>query len=133
MDCTTPGLMKFQISESRIRSLLQSSQASRLHIFSEHPRDKRPIDPCSDNHTISEHLSDWSRPFSFLTYDTNSTCVFRSNTLENEDGIQHVYIADIFIKVLSAKDGIGVGRRGKIRLTCTMLATPVIETRKAEL
>ncbi|OQV22156.1 hypothetical protein BV898_04002 [Hypsibius exemplaris] len=132
VNCKTPGLMLFQIYEPKVRSLLKSPTAKELVLFSEEPRTKLPLPNCMGNHTIGDSAG-WSKTFSFLTYGGNSSCMVKSYLIDQEDSAQQTFVADIFIKVFTAEDRVGQGRRGKVRLSCTMLAAQQVESARTNL
>ena len=125
--------MLFQIYEPKVRVLLKSPTAKALQLFSEDPGTKQPITDCHQNYTILDDSLGWSRTFTFLTYGTNSSCLVKSYFIDKEDTAQQTFVADIFVKVLTAEDRVGQGRRGKIRLSCTMLAAQQVQAGRTDL
>lgn len=128
VNCKTPDIMIFQIYEPKVRALLGVPHGRRFMLFSEDPQSLRPIPTCSANHTITDESPGWSRSFTFLSYSQASSCIVRSFLLDRESSSHHTYVADIYVKVLASDDGEGIGRRGKIRLTCTVLEAQKVIT-----
>ncbi|XP_055347733.1 uncharacterized protein LOC129594899 [Paramacrobiotus metropolitanus] len=133
VNCRTPDLMIFQIYEPRVRALLRVPTGRSFMLFSEDPDTGLAIRNCSANYTITSTAPGWSTSFTFLNYAPNTSCIVRSFLVDKDRIAHHTYVADIFLKVLASDDGVGVGRRGRIRLTCTMLAMQKVHTKMTEL
>ena len=119
--------MIFQIHETKIRTLLKVDNARELLLFSEEPDTRRPIPSCSAYHAIATPPK-WSKTFDFVTYGVNSSCSYKTFVVNKGGMAEQSNVVDVTIKVLKSDDGVGIGKRGKIRLTCTMLMQQDVET-----